>query len=234
MSKPERFHQDQPLRCVLFDLDGTLVDTAPDFSAVLRHMTEEQGLPPVAQTRILQTVSNGARALVQMAFGLAPEHEGFQPLLDRLLALYAAQIPHTSARLYPGMDNLLDVLEMRDIPWGVVTNKAEKFSAPLLAALHLDTRCAALICPDHVTRTKPDPEPLLLACSQLGCSPHNGIYVGDHQRDITAGCAAGMFTVAAAYGYLAPDDPATLWGADMVVPDVETLTRWLRQLPLAA
>jgi 2-phosphoglycolate phosphatase len=228
VSSVERFHNAPP-GCVLFDLDGTLVDTAPDFSAVLRTMTDELGLAPVREERVLQTVSNGARALVQMAFDLAPEHARFQPLLDRLLILYAAQIPQTRAQLYPGMDVLLRYLESNGIAWGVVTNKAVKFSAPLLAALQLDTRCAALICPDHVTRTKPDPEPLLLACKRIGCRPESGIYVGDHVRDITAGRAAGMYTIAAAYGYIAPDDPVTAWGADMIIADADTLTHWLRQ-----
>ena len=233
MSNLERFHKTAP-ECVLFDLDGTLVDTAPDFSAVLRTMTEELGLAPVREERVLQTVSNGARALVQMAFDLAPEHTQFQPLLDRLLFLYAEQIPQTRSRLYPGMDALLRYLEGNGIAWGIVTNKAVKFSAPLLEALQLNTRCAALICPDHVTRSKPDPEPLLLACKHIGCLPESGIYVGDHLRDITAGRAAGMVTIAAAYGYIAPDDPVTAWGADMIIPDADTLTHWLRQLSPAS
>lgn len=216
--------------CVLFDLDGTLVDTAPDFSAVLRTMTEELGLAPVLEERVLQTVSNGARALVQMAFGLAPEHTDFQHRLDRLLTLYAAQIPQTRSRLYPGMETLLRYLEGNGIAWGVVTNKAVKFSAPLLKALQLDTRCAALICPDHVTRTKPDPEPLLLACARIGCEPASAIYVGDHARDITAGRAAGMYTIAAAYGYIAQEDTAAAWGADMIIADADSLTHWLRHL----
>ena len=220
--------------CVLFDLDGTLVDTAPDFSAVLRTMTDEQGLAPVCEAQVLQTVSNGARALVQMAFGLTPEHTDFQQLLDRLLTLYAAQIPQTKSRLYPGMETLLRYLEGNGIAWGVVTNKAVKFSAPLLKALQLDTRCAALICPDHVSRTKPDPEPLLLACSLIGCEPASAIYVGDHARDITAGRAAGMYTIAAAYGYIAPDDPATAWGADMIIADADSLTHWLQHLSPAS
>ncbi len=233
MSSVERFHRGVP-GCVLFDLDGTLVDTAPDFSSVLLTMTEELGLAPVHDERVLQTVSNGARALVQMAFGLAPEHTDFQHRLDRLLTLYAAQIPQTKSRLYPGMETLLRYLEGNGIAWGVVTNKAVKFSAPLLKALQLDTRCAALICPDHVARTKPDPEPLLLACARIGCEPASAIYVGDHARDITAGRAAGMYTIAAAYGYIAPEDPATAWGADMIITDAESLTHWLQHLSPAS
>lgn len=233
MSSATRFDNGLTVRCVLFDLDGTLVDTAPDFSAVLRTMTDEQGLPAVNDERVLQTVSNGARALVQLAFRLSPEHTDFQRHLDRLLVLYGELIPHTQARLYPGMEELLLYMEGRNIAWGVVTNKPEKFSAPLLDALALTKRCAALICPDHVTHTKPDPEPLLLACSRIGCEPESGIYVGDHARDIAAGRDAGMLTIAAAYGYVSPEDPAESWGADMIIPDVDSLARWLRQLPQA-
>jgi len=234
MTGADRFHTGTPLRCVLFDLDGTLVDTAPDFSAVLRTLTDELGIPGVPEALVLQTVSNGARALVQMTFGGTPEQQDLDHRLDRLLTLYAEQIPNTRARLYPGMEALLRYLEDKGVPWGIVTNKPEKFSAPLLAALQLDVRCAALICPDHVTHSKPDPEPLLLACSRIGCTPQSGIYVGDHLRDISAGGAAGMFTVAAAYGYLSPEDPATNWNADMIIPDVDTLAHWLRQLPHAS
>ena len=234
MSRSPLLHSGEPLRCVLFDLDGTLVDTAADFSAVLARMTAEQGREPVEESRVLQTVSNGARALVQMAFELPPEHTDFPRLLERLLTLYAAQIPQTRARLYPGMESLLQYLEEHQIAWGVVTNKPERFSTPLLKALQLETRCATLICPDHVTRSKPDPEPLQLACTRVGCTPGNSLYAGDHQRDITAGNAAGMFTVAAAWGYLSPEDPAAGWGADLVIETVDALTHWLRHLPKAS
>ncbi len=219
-----------PEGCVLFDLDGTLLDTAPDFCAVLQTMTQERGEAPIAESRVRQTVSNGARALVEMAFGTRPDESGFEPLLERLLALYGQQITASRSVLYPGMDELLRYLEAQRIPWGVVTNKAVRFSAPLLEAMALHTRCAVLVCPDHVTRSKPDPEPLLLACERLGRQPAAGLYVGDHERDISAGRAAGMYTVAAAYGYLAVDDPAQRWGADMIIDEAQALTRWLQTL----
>lgn len=225
----------QPLRglpegCVLFDLDGTLLDTAPDFCAVLQTMAQERGDSPVPESRVRQTVSNGARALVEMAFGTRPDEPDFEPLLERLLTLYGQQIKASRSVLYPGMDELLRYLEEQHIPWGVVTNKAVRFSAPLLEAMALHSRCAVLICPDHVTRSKPDPEPLLLACQNLGRKPAAGLYVGDHERDISAGRAAGMYTVAAAYGYLAVDDPAQRWGADMIIDEAQALTRWLQAL----
>jgi 2-phosphoglycolate phosphatase len=219
-----------PDGCVLFDLDGTLLDTAPDFCAVLHTMTQEMDQAPVPESGVRQTVSNGARALVEMAFGIRPGEARFEPLLQRLLTLYAQQIEASRSALYPGMDELLRYLEAQRIPWGVVTNKALKFSAPLLEAMALHARCSVLICPDHVSRSKPDPEPLLLACQRLGRQPAAGVYVGDHERDISAGRAAGMYTVAAAYGYLAADDPAQRWGADLIIDEAQALTRWLQTL----
>lgn len=203
--------------CVLFDLDGTLLDTAPDFMAVLMAMTAQHDVPEPLISTIYSTVSSGARALVEACFGLVPDQDGFQPLLEELLEHYAEQIIRSEAKLYPGLDDVLTDLETRDIQWGVVTNKPERFSVPLMHALGLEQRCSVLICPDHVTRSKPDPEGLLLAARKVGSDPAQSIYVGDHPRDITAGLLAGMHTVAAAYGYLPPEPPIDTWGAHHVI-----------------
>lgn len=205
---------------VLFDLDGTLVDTAPDFTAVLHQLCADQGVLPPTDSAILATVSSGARALVELAFQLTPGARGFDTLLQTLLNTYAVQLQETRSTLFPGMDELLRTLEHKGIPWGVVTNKPERFSVPLLAKLSLGQRCAVLICPDHVSQSKPHPEPLLLACERLGCRPQQAIYVGDHPRDIEAGNAADMQTIAAAYGYLPPHPPITDWGADHIAKTV--------------
>lgn len=214
-------------QCVLFDLDGTLLDTAADFSLVLETMIAERGLPALSREAVHQNVSNGARALVELAFDVDREHADFPELLQTLLSLYGERVAQTQAALYPGMAQLLELLESRDIPWGIVTNKPEKYCIPLLRGLGLLERCATLICPDHVTYSKPHPEPLLLACRQAGCEPQASIYVGDHPRDITAGNEAGMYTIAAAYGYLPADPPIVSWGADLIVDDVQTITRLL-------
>lgn len=214
-------------QCVLFDLDGTLLDTAADFSLVLDVMIAERGRPAVSRAAVDQNVSNGARALVEMAFGVSNQHDEFPELLQTLLSLYGERVAQTQAALYPGMDELLSSLESRNIPWGVVTNKPEKFCIPLLRGLGLLERCSALICPDHVTHTKPHPEPLLLACRQIGCQAQASIYVGDHPRDIFAGNDAGMYTIAAAYGYLPADPPIESWGANLIVEDVQTITKLL-------
>lgn len=216
---------------VLFDLDGTLIDTAADFADILQQMTEQAELPSIEFAAIHQTVSNGARALVELAFGINQEHPDFEPRLNTLLDLYAQRILQTEATLYPGMDALLGQMEQSGIPWGVVTNKPERFSRPLLASLNLLNRCSTLVCPDHVTYSKPHPEPLLLACQQLGIAPHNAIYVGDHPRDIDAGRAAGMYTIAVRYGYLPASPPVEQWQADLIVENVEHITA---RLPVGA
>ncbi len=212
-----------PLRAMLFDLDGTLVDTAADFTAVLDDMTRAAGTRPVPYDAIHQTVSNGARALVELAFGITQEDPQFQSHLATLLALYSQRIEDTQATLYPGMDSLLQKMEAKDIKWGVVTNKPVLYARPLLANLQLLERCASLVCPDDVTHTKPHPEPLLLACTQLGLRPENVIYVGDHPRDIEAGNAAGMYTIAVTYGYLPAQPPVDTWGADLIIDRVEQI-----------
>ncbi|MDO8909097.1 MAG: HAD-IA family hydrolase [Pseudohongiella sp.] len=202
---------------VLFDLDGTLVDTAPDFQAVLNHLCAIHNVVPPSAQAIHSTVSSGARALITLSFNMGPENSRFPGLLQELLDSYERQIDNTMAKLYPDMDRLLQLLEQQSIPWGVVTNKPERFSKPLMAKLGLMSRCAVLICPDHVRYTKPHPEPLLLACTLTGGTAGQSIYVGDHPRDIEAGKAAGMKTIAAAYGYMPESPPVESWEADLVV-----------------
>lgn len=213
--------------CVLFDLDGTLVDTAADFEAVLQVLCAEQGVAPPAYASIHATVSSGARALISLAFGLEPTSGQFETLLQHFLNMYAQQIESTRSTLYPGMSFLLQQLDAHAVPWGVVTNKPMRFSEPLLHQLQLHKRCSVLVCPDHVAKSKPDPEPLFLACERVLRKPESSIYVGDHPRDITAGKAAGMKTIAAAYGYL-PDEPCiSTWGADVIVQNINEITQLL-------
>lgn len=205
-----------PLQAVLFDLDGTLLDTAPDFAFVINTLLERHGLAPRPYASIRETVSDGARGMVHGAFGYTDADPRFEPMRRELLALYSSHLAdHT--RLFDGMDAVLRLCEDNAIAWGVVTNKPSVYAVPLLRALQLDRRCAALVCPDHVTHRKPDPEPLLLACRQIGCAPEAALYAGDHRRDIEAGRNAGMTTIACAYGYVHPDDPCIDWGADHIV-----------------
>ncbi len=217
------------LQAVLFDLDGTLLDTAPDLAVVVNQLRERHGEPPLDYPVIRQTVSNGARALVTLAFQLGEEDPGFEALRGELLALYSQHLAVKTAP-FPGIDTLLAWLEARDIPWGVVTNKPRAFSEPLLAALALDRRCAVLVCPDDVTRTKPDPEPLLLACRRIHRDPAATVYIGDHRRDIEAGTNAGMLTLGVNYGYIDPADPAPAWQADFYVDHAGDIPAILERL----
>lgn len=221
----------QPLRAVLFDLDGTLIDTAPDFIRIIGLMCQQAGIPVPVDELIRAQVSEGSRAMVSLIYPeLAPDSPELLKIRQQFLDIYAQNIAVDTC-LFPQMDNLLSMLEERGLPWGIVTNKPRSLSELLLAALNLAERCQVLVCPDDVTRTKPDPEPMLLAASQLGLPPEQIVYVGDHPRDIDAGRAAGMPTVLAAYGYLPPDHRNNLdaWHAKHIVYTVNELIELVHQ-----
>ncbi|MBF7143494.1 MULTISPECIES: N-acetylmuramic acid 6-phosphate phosphatase MupP [Pseudomonas] len=206
------------LDAVLFDMDGTLLDTAPDFIAVGQAMLAHRGLPPVNDQVVRDVVSGGARAMVSALFGLPVQAPEFEALRLEFLERYQnACAVHT--RLYDGMAELLGDIEKAGLAWGVVTNKPVRFAAPIMAQLNLAQRSRVLICPDHVTHAKPDPEPLMLACTTLGLDPSRVLFVGDDLRDIESGREAGTKTVAVRYGYIHPDDNPDHWGADAVVSD---------------
>lgn len=214
------------IKAVLFDLDGTLIDTAADFIRIIQAMCREGGVEVVSAERIRTQVSEGARAMVRLVY---PELEVTDPrfleLRQAFLDRYGADIA-VDTTLFEGMDELLIQLEQRSIPWGIVTNKPRGLSEALLKALNLTERCAVLVCPDDVKNTKPDPEPMFLAASQLNIDAAQIIYVGDHPRDIDAGKNANMPTILAAYGYLPPEsaDDLQAWGADYIVQDVAELS----------
>lgn len=215
----------QPIAAVLFDLDGTLIDTAPDFIRIVQKMCAEEGVTAPSAAQIRSQVSEGARAMVRL---IRPELGWDDPALlayrQRFLQQYAEQIAVDTA-LFDGMQTLLESLEQRQIAWGIVTNKPRDLSVLLLEALDLTQRCAVLVCPEDVSRSKPDPEPMFLAAAQLGVAAEQIMYVGDHPRDIDAGRAAQMPTVLAAYGYLPPERASNLadWQADHIVADVAAL-----------
>ncbi len=212
---------------VLFDLDGTLIDTAPDFHRVLNRLRQEQDLVDLDYTTVRNEVSNGALALIRAGFQIDDSDPGFANLHQRLLTLYEQSVAELSA-LFPGAEELLRWLEKQQIPWGIVTNKPLRFTQPLIQALGLEQRCAVLICPDDVRQRKPHPEALLLACSKLGVSPEQSIYVGDHCRDIEAGRRAGMHTVAATFGYIAPGEDPAHWQSNSYASSCAELLGWLQ------
>lgn len=221
------------IECVLFDLDGTLIDTAPDFTLVVNQLLAEHDAEPLSHKAIHLNVSNGARALVTNAFGIDEGHEDFAQRLERLLELYYTQLETTVATLYPGLDDLLAQLEAQNIPWGIVTNKPEKYSIRLLEKLKLSDRCSVLVCPDHVSETKPHPEPIFLALEKLGIQSDRTVYLGDHIRDIQAAKNADVIAIAAAYGYLAEDAKVEEWYADFILQSPEQTLSLLNLLKFA-
>ncbi len=211
---------------ILFDLDGTLLDTAPDFIAVMNQLRIEEKQSLLPEEAIRAQVSNGASGLIEFAFSIQEQHADFQRLRLRLLDLYEQHLAQYT-QLFPGMDHLLKAAEQRNIPWGVVTNKPSRYAIPLMEALHLNQRCATLICPDHVQNRKPHPEPLYLACTQLNVAAELCVYVGDHERDIQSGRNAGMKTVAAVYGYIPPQANLLAWHADFYAQTPQAIQDWL-------
>lgn len=209
-------------RGVLFDLDGTLVDTAPDMVAVLADLQEAHGLERIPYDAGRAHVSNGAIGLLRLAFPEVPA-DALGPLHSEYLDRYAQALCVRSA-LFPGLGRLLDALDVACCPWGVVTNKPAHLTVPLLAALQLAERARCVVSGDTLPQRKPHPAPLILAARTLGVSPEASVYIGDAARDIEAGRAAGMATIAAAYGYIVPGDEPSAWGADSVVADVDELT----------
>ena len=216
------------LRAVLFDMDGTLLDTAPDFIAICQAMRAARDLPPIDEQRVRDVISGGAKAMVQASFDVPAETEQFEALRLEFLERYQ-QGCAVHSHLYEGMAQLLDDIEQANLIWGVVTNKPLRFAEPIMQQLGLAQRSALLICPDHVTRSKPDPEPLRLACSTLGLDPASVLVVGDDLRDIASGRDAGTKTAAVRYGYIHPDDNPDHWGADVVVDHPSDLRRVLDQ-----
>lgn len=203
-------------RSVLFDLDGTLVDTAPDMARALNRLLEEEGRQPLAYPLIRPQVSNGARGLLKLGFELDIDDRDFDRLRQRFLLLYASSLADES-RLFSGMDEVLTRLEQANIPWGIVTNKPSRLTMPLLTALGILERAHCVVSGDTCARAKPHPMPLLHAARSLGLDSVTCLYVGDAQRDVEAARAAGMPVMVATYGYLEPGSLPDQWGADALL-----------------
>jgi phosphoglycolate phosphatase len=198
---------------VLFDLDGTLADTAPDLRFALNQQRLARGMPELPIETVRPHASSGARGLLRIGFGIEPGQNGYEALRDEFLDIYQENLARSS-RLFPGVSVLLEQIELRGLRWGIVTNKAERFTFPLLRALTLIERAACVICGDTTSNPKPHPAPLLAAAEKLGVAPGHCIYVGDDERDVQAGHAAGMPVLVARYGYLGNGTPPEQWGAD--------------------
>ena len=215
------------IRAVLFDLDGTLADTAPDMARTVNLLRMRRNLSPVPLERIRPHVSKGARGMICSAFEITTEHPDFQGLREEFLEAYEDNLC-VDTRLFPGMEVLLDDLEQRRIAWGVVTNKFERFARPLLEGLGLGTRAGVIVGGDTCPRAKPYPDPLLFAARHLEVRPPDTLYVGDDERDVQAARAAGMPVLVAGYGYLGDGPAPDAWGADAVVDSDEGIGAWIR------
>lgn len=201
---------------VFFDLDGTLADTAPDLAAAANKLRTDRQLPPLPLEILRPATSAGARGLIQIAFGLTPEDPDFDELKNEFFINYKNAL-HVHSYIFDEMQTVLELLESHQIPWGIVTNKHERFTTPLVQSMGLDKRAHATVSGDTTEFAKPHPAPILHAAKLSNVNPLESIYVGDDERDIVAGKAAGMKTVAAAYGYCGNETPPNQWGADFLI-----------------
>ena len=213
---------------VLFDLDGTLADTAPDLCGAVNILLIEEGRPQQPFCSLRPYTSQGVRGLLWKGFGIEVSHGEYARLSARFLEIYAGQLCNLS-RLFDGIPELLDTLESRGIAWGIVTNKRTRYTEPLVAALGLTPRTRCVVSGDTTAEAKPSPLPILHACEILGCAPQRTLYVGDDRRDIVAGLAAGTKTAAVSYGYLGDSGPIDTWGADFIADHPTTLGNLLLQ-----
>lgn len=204
------------IRAVLFDLDGTLVDTAPDLGYALNLQRGRHGLPPLADTVIRPQASHGARGLLGVGFDLHPDDPHFGIMREEFLQIYSENICRHSLP-FPGILELLDALEIRSLAWGVVTNKPARFTEPLLSILDLAERASCIVSGDTCPQSKPHPAPMLVAAELCEAEPAQCLYVGDAARDIEAATAAGMPALAAAWGYLDSTDAPETWGAHAII-----------------
>lgn len=204
------------VRAVLFDLDGTLIDSAPDLAGTGNDMRAARGLAPLAYEVFRPMVGAGARGMLGIALQVTPEDDDFLSLREEFLSRYEARMSQET-RVFDAMHPVLATLQASGTPWGIVTNKAERFTLPLVRTLSLHQHAAAIVGGDTTAHSKPHPAPLLEAARRLGMAPEACVYVGDDLRDVQAGRAAGMATVAAAWGYLGLGEPVSAWGADHVI-----------------
>ena len=214
------------VQVVLFDLDGTLVDSAPDLAGAVNEQRSRRGLAGLPYEVLRPVAGSGARGMIGRAFGLRPGDAGYEGLRDEFHEIYAQRLMVLTAP-FERVGVMLDALEARGLPWGVVTNKAMRMASPILEALGWAARARVLIGGDSTPYTKPHPAPLLEAADRLGAAPARCVYVGDDPRDMRAGRAAGMATLAAAWGYLGEDEPLQAWAHDHVLEEPGALLNWL-------
>lgn len=214
------------MHAVLFDLDGTLVDTAPDLGYALNLQRERHGLAFLPEETIRPYASHGSRGLLEIGFGLLPTDASFEAMRTEYLDLYT-QVMTRQPVLFDGMAEALQAIEQRGLRWGIVTNKPRRFTMPMVEHMGLDVRAGAVISGDDAPQPKPSPQTLLLACERMAIDPQTVLYIGDAERDIQAGKAAGMKTLVALFGYLATTDNPQAWGADGCIQQPQELLAYL-------
>ncbi len=212
---------------VFFDLDGTLIDTAPDMGLALNLLLDDHGRPPLSMSTIRPHVSHGSAALVKLGFGIDESGSNFEMLKQAFLDIYQTNVAVEST-LFKGMELILENLESAQIPWGIVTNKPGYLTQQLLTALELDYRATSVISGDSLSVRKPHPAPLFKACELASCSPEKCLYVGDAERDVEAAKAAGMISCAALYGYYTDDENPTAWNADCYIDSPIELEQYIK------
>lgn len=217
---------------VLFDLDGTFADTAPDMTAALNRLLARHGRSSLTLAQARPLVSHGARGLLRVGFGVEPDASEYEPLRREFLDLYAAALVEDTV-LFPGISELIAALESRGIAWGIVTNKPGWLTDPLLERIGMLPRAGCVVSGDTAARPKPYPDPLFHACTLLQTDPARCWYVGDAERDIQAGLAAGMGTLVALFGYLGRDDDPRRWGAHGLIAHPLDVLDWLPESPSA-
>jgi phosphoglycolate phosphatase len=217
------------IKAILFDLDGTLIDSAPDLGAAADRLRTDQGLEPLGLPLYRPHTGTGARGMLKIAFEMEPDHPDFEQFKEAFFRQYEQNlVVHTAP--FEGVNELIEGLVSRDLGWGIVTNKSERFTLPLVKQIPLLTQAQTVICGDTTPHAKPHPAPILEAIKRMGLRPAECVYVGDDERDIVAGKAAGVKTVAAGYGYLGHAGDIQTWGADININSPLDLLNWLPKI----
>lgn len=211
---------------IFFDLDGTLLDTAPDLTAALNQVLKNHDRSTLSLKQVRPAVADGTRGILQQGFSIDENNAEFEALRQEYLKTYQHMMTQTT-QFFDGMEIVLDYLDNHDLPWGIVTNKPNWLARPLLEHFKLDTRYTCLVAGDTLQTCKPDPEPLYHACDITGTTPEHSLYVGDTQNDVRAARAAGMYVIVAKYGYIHPDHQPNLWQADGLINSPIEIIEWL-------
>ncbi len=214
------------IKAVLFDLDGTFADTAPDLAAALNKCRTDKKLTELPLEEVRLQTSNGANALIKLGFDLNEQNEGFAELKKELLENYSNNIAQQTT-LFEGIEDLINHLDQNNILWGIVTNKPERFTLPLMDKLKITQRTKCIVSGDTTAHSKPHPEPLIYAATLLELAPHECLYIGDAERDIQAARNAGMQSLVALFGYLGPKDKPENWGADGSIKHPKLILNYL-------